>query len=161
MNVAARHMLPVEMLCAATSVVFGVASWLGRGPLWWALHDLQPSFGIGQEAWWGGTLIVLGALLLFAACLEWFDGRHWGESMLMLTADVRCACALLLSVALMSLFFTVVVLGDGMRHFFFVALAPVLTLFLLWAAVMTRRLSVCLDKKYRTPALQRNVVRDW
>jgi hypothetical protein len=155
MNVAARHMIPVEMLAAFTAAVFGLACWQGRGPLWSALHAMQPWGGFGQEAWWGGTLLLLAAILLLIDTLEWFDGRAWGPWMLMFSADVRCAAALLLSVALLSLFGAVVVMGDSVRLFFFATLAPVVCGFLLWSAWMTRRLSVALDDKYVTPAISR------
>jgi len=161
MNVAARHMLPVEMLAALVSIALGLVAALGRGPLYAALHGFAPWLGYTQNFWWGVALLLGGTLLAGTALDEWRYGRGWDKRRLVLAADIRCGAALALIVAHLSLAAALAVTGHAAALFGVMLIALILVLFLGWSAVMTRRLSVCLDAKYRTSRLHVRIGAKW
>lgn len=160
MKVAARHMLPVELLAAAISMALGTIAAFGRGPLWAALQAFPPWLGVAQNVWWGAVYLSAGLVLVAAARDELHHGRHWASRRLMLWADVRCGAALALIVAHLSLIAMLAV--TGMWALWGVMLvASILAGFLGWCAFITRRLSICLDPRKRTPGLDALIKEGW
>lgn len=160
MPVAARHMVPVELLAASISITIAMIAAFGQGPLWAVLQAFPPWQGIPQNVWWAIAYVVPGVALIVAGLEELAHGRGWKRQRIMLWADIRCVAALMLTVTHLSLAGAIFVTGVWIL-WGVTTVALLLAGFLGWAAFVTRRLSVCLDPKKSTPGLDILIRDSW
>lgn len=155
--VAARHLLPAEMLAGLVSVGLGVSASVGMNPVWIALAGMKQSLGIHQYQWWGLALVFTGLLSAFIASNEWFRGRWWSSERLLIAAYIRCGAACGLAIALLSLMVALLLSPYGSKLLGLHLIILFVAAFEIWVAFSSRRLSVCLNKRVRTPGLAHDI----
>lgn len=155
--VAARHLLPAEMLAGLVSVGLGVSAIVGMNPVWIALSGMKLSLGIQQYQWWGIALVFAGALSAFVSSNEWFRGRSWKSERLLIAAYIRCGLACVLAIALLSLLTALLLSQYASKLLGLHMILIVMAVFQLWAVFSSRRLSACLNRGIRTPGLAHEI----
>lgn len=161
MNIAARHMLPLEIALAALILPTAVSILTGTSTIWSVIHALGPWAGLSQTIWWGVPMLVLALSLLALACYEWRHGREWGELEIRTSADLRCTLALLLAVCHVAILSLLVLAGHTLTVFSVTTQAPIFVGLLGWCAFKTRRLSVALNPEIPTPGLDEQIRREF
>lgn len=154
--VSCRHMLPVEMSIASLAALpMGLNILALRGPLW---HVINAEGGLVQNIVWGLAFLVPAILLFAVASIEWRLGRRWLPSRLMLAAEIRFWCAVVLMIAFSSLLWLFLQrsLFDDVPGAWLVSVQAIP--FLAWSSWKTRRLAIVLDPNLPTERLRETII---
>lgn len=146
-----RYLLPLEMCLAVQLVAIAMSGSMGNG----VLHRLVAARD--DPMTWGLVMGTIGFAWFCSAAIEWVFGKDWQGGVVAVSIWMRKWMSLAAMVSWSYITYTMVMAPEGLKVFAVFLIAPVMTLFSIWAWWVNARTETLLDPRLKTHGLEKSL----